>query len=586
MTSSENTLFINYDLNEQSTFPFLNTNPDLIAFHLIDYLDKDDIISLFLTCKKIFTILNQSFVWHKLFKKTFNESDTPYKMTIYKWPQLYRLRSRSKLLVWGHALRSRLGFQFNELNNSQFELKNGFRRVVKLIKISDKQLDNEIVADITSGGFSFQVLTSSGKLYCTGNSLGSWHGSLGVCEPGPRVRDPQFQPLVQTNSFMGNIYPVTISDPNSDNSKENNTRKHISVSSGRGHFISLDNEGSLWSWDSVGQKNQGIELKLYGLNNELLVNDADRKIVLIKAGWRSSSALISNLGTVVWNKRDNVRNDRRSDESANDLPHLDNHPTANVKCRIVSNTKNIGNDFEDDSVIVDYVVLDGFLVYITALGNLFRVNLDHLNDEINSSNYYLKSYHLMGFEKYIKEFDGNKFLKPKFIRLSGSYNKFSCITNSDLVLLGDSDSKFDSPPKIIDFLQHRGCISIEVGDYHYLALLQNGELYSWGCESSLNGCLGLGRVDDMVRNGARRDGIDIRVTEPTRVPTRGKVLAIAAGGHQSAAIVAFDSEDEDDDAEDIGVQQPTEGEQESSRHRPHRVPITRDLHMRVRLARR
>ncbi|GMF01819.1 unnamed protein product [[Candida] boidinii] len=455
MSSLENTLFINYDSNEQSSFPFLNKNPDLIAFHLIDYLDKDDIISLFLTCKKIFTILNQSFVWHKLFKKTFNESDTPYKMTIYKWPQLYRLRSRSKLLVWGHALRSRLGFQFNELNNTQYELKNGFRRVVKLIKISDKQLDNEIVADITSGGFSFQILTNSGKLFCTGSSLGSWHGSLGVCEPGPTARDPQFQPLVQSNGFMGNIYPVTISDPNDEASKENNTRKHISVSSGRGHFISLDNQGSLWSWDSVGQRDQGIELKLHGINNESLVNDTDRKIVVIKAGWRSSSALISNVGIVVWNKRDNVRINRRSDESDNDSSALDNHPTAKVKCRIVSNTKNIGCDFEDDSVIVDYVVLDGFLIYITALGSLFRVDLDHLNDEINPTNYYLKSYHLMGFENYIKEFDGNKFLKPKFVRLSGSYNKFSCITNSDLVLLGDSDSKFDTPPKIIDSLQHR-----------------------------------------------------------------------------------------------------------------------------------
>ncbi|OWB55113.1 hypothetical protein B5S28_g977 [[Candida] boidinii] len=582
MTSLENTLFINYNLNEQSSFPFLNKNPDLIAFHLIDYLDKDDIISLFLTCKKIFTILNQSFVWHKLFKKTFNESDTPYKMTIYKWPQLYRLRSRSKLLVWGHALRSRLGFQFNELNNTQYELKNGFRRVVKLIKISDKQLDNEIVADITSGGFSFQILTNSGKLFSTGSSLGSWHGSLGVCEPGPTARDPQFQPLVQSKGFMGNIYPVTISDPNDKASKENNTRKHISVSSGRGHFISLDNQGSLWSWDSVGQRDQGIELKLHGINNELLVNDTDRKIVVIKAGWRSSSALISNVGIAVWNKRDNVRNNRRSDESDNDSSALDNHPTAKVKCRIVLNTKNIGCDFEDDSVIVDYVVLDGFLVYITALGNLFRVDLDHLNDEINPTNYYLKSYHLMGFENYIKEFDGNKFLRPKFVRLSGSYNKFSCITNSDLVLLGDSDSKFDTRPKIIDSLQHRGCTSIEVGDYHYLALLQNGELYSWGCESSLNGCLGLGRVDDMVRNGARRDGIDIRVSEPTRVPTRGKVLAIAAGGHQSAAIVAF----EDEDDEETGVDEHTDSELESSRRPLHHVPITRDLHMRVRLARR
>lgn len=208
----------------------------------------------------------------------------------------------------------------------------------------------------------------------------------------------------------------------------------------------------------------------------------------------------------------------------------------------------------DYLIIHDYVLLDGFLIYITTLGNLFRVDLDSLNETRDYDNSLLHSYPLMGFRDYIKSNNTDKHLVPKFIKLSGCYNNFACINNNGLVLLGDSDSKYDTEPKIIDSLQRKGCISVEIGDHHFLALFQNGELYSWGSELNANGCLGLGKIDDMTRNGAVAQGMDIHVDQPTKVPIKGKVLSIAAGGHQSAAIVAFDDEDEEETYEQTRVE--------------------------------
>lgn len=245
MSSLESTLFINDNLNEQTRFPFLNTNPDLIAFHLTDYLDKKFIISLFLTCKKLYIILDQSFVWHKLFKKTFSDTDTSHKITVYKWPQPYRQGRRAKVMACGDGHGSRLGFQLDELDSSQYELSYNSKRLIKFVKVFDKQLDTKTISDVTCGKFSLQILTYSGQLFCTGNHFNSWHGSLGVHKPGPLNKDKKLPSLDRKDDFTGNIYPVILSEPYDYGSRLPINRKHISVSSGRAHFISLDNYGTL-----------------------------------------------------------------------------------------------------------------------------------------------------------------------------------------------------------------------------------------------------------------------------------------------------------------------------------------------------
>lgn len=58
------------------------------------------------------------------------------------------------------------------------------------------------------------------------------------------------------------------------------------------------------------------------------------------------------------------------------------------------------------------------------------------------------------------------------------------------MLVGDTDTKPDSRPKVIPQLQNKSIISVVIGDYHNAALTANGKLFTWGAYS--NGALGLG----------------------------------------------------------------------------------------------
>lgn len=62
--------------------------------------------------------------------------------------------------------------------------------------------------------------------------------------------------------------------------------------------------------------------------------------------------------------------------------------------------------------------------------------------------------------------------------------------SSSIVLVGDTDTKPDSRPKVIPQLQNKSIISVVIGDYHNAALTANGKLLTWGAYS--NGALGLG----------------------------------------------------------------------------------------------
>jgi len=62
--------------------------------------------------------------------------------------------------------------------------------------------------------------------------------------------------------------------------------------------------------------------------------------------------------------------------------------------------------------------------------------------------------------------------------------------SSSVVLIGDTESKPETEPNVIQELQNKSVISVVIGDYHNAALTANGKLLTWGAYS--NGALGLG----------------------------------------------------------------------------------------------
>lgn len=123
--------------------------------------------------------------------------------------------------------------------------------------------------------------------------------------------------------------------------------------------------------------------------------------------------------------------------------------------------------------------------------------------------------------------------------------------------MGNTTTDARSQPKVIPELQNKGVISVEIGDYHNIALTSKGKVLTWGAYSA--GALGLGDPTTLppgtpgaFRSEERRlSAIDRGRGEPpaVEVPTEVRFdhrrkqskerfcFAIAAAGWHTGALV-------------------------------------------------
>ncbi|ODV97018.1 hypothetical protein PACTADRAFT_38733 [Pachysolen tannophilus NRRL Y-2460] len=571
----------------ENRIQFLDLGADIIVSNLVPNLSPKDIRALSLTCHRLNSLTQESsIVWHELFKKTFGANPTPFTLSEYKWPDLFKMRKSAKLMTWGKA-EGRLGYSVRDIPTENVARKFFNTAVVKPTVV--KNFKEIILADVTAGGFSFQVLSSEGNLYSTGVN---WHGGLRT-GPGPDVDDffpqdlilraqhdadntsQQLPPLPRDNLIHilpignfrrgGRIFPPMPTNriqpepgpepepepepepapepapearhlaptPTRAGASENvslkdgfirkmeipTKNKIVSISSGRAHFIALDDTGSIWTWDNPRQHNIGIKLKFMDpQTNVNLINE--RNIVTkIVAGWNISCCYILNVGIVIWFKRDSLKNNEPRDTAVN------------AHFKIVKDT----GDLYGASKVIDFMAGESFIVFITAEGKLYK--MDCSNPELLDTE---RPYPLNKFNQYLAKHSQVMSFPAKFKRLSGTFKTFAAFSDEDHVLIGHKDS--NDNVTVIKELQHKHCISVAVGDYHFLALLRNGDLLSWGLESQFCGCLGLGDSENIVSkyHGEVNGRSGVRVNVPSKVDVNGgEVLAIAAAGWQSCAIVSF-----------------------------------------------
>ncbi|GME83638.1 unnamed protein product [Ambrosiozyma monospora] len=290
------------------------------------------------------------------------------------------------------------------------------------------------------------------------------------------------------------------------------------MSSGRTHFIALSgNRQDVWTWDERRQFQKGVKLNLVNPDTHASLIDTEHTVSKVRAGWGLSSCLINGVGIVVWNSREGVPNEHQTSVFG----------PADASVTVIEDTK--------QNKVADYIVLEGYILYITYHGELMKVKLN--NNDLGKVASIPNSGRLEKFHKYV-ESHSDTLSSPSFVRISGNFNKFAVMTNDDQVLLGNSH---DFLPVVHPELQHNSIISMAVGDYHYLALNKKGEVYTWGRESDINGCLGnLGSLKEILDSGVGvMDGRSLVVEHPTKIklPHDGVALAIAAGGWHSASLV-------------------------------------------------
>lgn len=581
--------------------------PDIVESTL-PYLEPSDIKNLSYTNHYYHNLLdyeNSMTLWNDLFLKAFvprytsaepfqsensleyNTCDQIIMMNAFPdmdWHERFRKREcNASLYTWGCLKHARLGYtvssnQFleNERLNGSARLKIGVNTPTKVPwyeggNIGSWSVDDKAISQIACGGFAFQILTKSGKLFNTGSSFSGGHRGPSTL-PGELDYNPfrEFtRALERSYTIMNNNGPTPInitgtfprrasyssgyntnfmlpsSGPHDDiyeqlqklenvfnqsipgndhvrrlltidTFKLNNlidenghpikvdissdmldTNRFIAVTSGRSHILALDDKNRLYSWDNP-ESEAGVRIDF-----EYLHDERERPILKIDSGWDFNCVYIYSVGLVIWKTRDALKR---------------NDSFARAHFEVIPGTAELNGDRK----IIDFSCTQAMKVYfITKKGS-------HLYEYSNG---------------FIKEIDlpiSGKLSKliACFASLVVFDNHKNCycidVKNGELKLNSFRRLELDDPSETIT--------SVASGDYHTLALTQEGNIYTWGIESQSCGCLGLG-PSILDGNEGRQSWLgtmrNIAINKPKKVnlPDDCICVAVTAGGWQSGAII-------------------------------------------------
>ena len=592
------------DSNPGSSLP-----PDIIQ-HTLPFLSQEDIKNLSQTNKYYHKLLNftsSETLWHELFRKKYGTLFTnaeplyskitdEYNTCVEKimvdcyptasWESLYRLRSGNcRLYTWGSIRHGRLGYTSSSNSAVTDDMVNGHLRFPTGVNTpvcvpwysAEETSEDKSIVQISGGGFSFQILTGSGKIFSTGSTFTGGNNGPGLRDGDqdynpftevirrmerpiqqgapfdtgrttidyhttsnlppiltvpltyPQGRNPLLVPhrVVPTSRPHENVYssldamekqmdehipgnkyvrrmftrdclPIYTDNPESleINQEKLNGTKFIAIASGRSHFIALSEDNTIYSWDN-NQSLFGVKLSF-----DNLPPTSSNPILKIACGWDFSCAYIYDLGLVLWDRRH---------------PLKQGDTTAEADYEVIPGTGSLSGDER----IVDFTCTMGKTVYY-----------------INSSGTTLFKY------KNREVFTIEIPIHEKISKLISNYNSLLVFTTERCYsfLLKDGEMQPSSLVELhLDDPDDR-IAAVSGGDYHTVALTKKGQLYSWGTESQLSGCLGLGKPDYVVNEAhwGEWDGPrNIKVLKPTKIQLNFPYccVSVAAGGWQSGALI-------------------------------------------------
>lgn len=467
---------------------------DILIYNVCTLLAIKDMRSLAETCHFFYHMLSTNAAYHLMYVKRFG-SYGPFSAESHNWKELYTLHS-SRLLslyTWGSGGNGRLGYLVKDKPSNVRSLRTlGISRPCKT-----ENFDGSIIQSITAGGYSFQIL-SDGQIFCTGTSTShiahqSPPGPLekdSLASPDPKLMSPQLVPSCKRESK----FVLKLTTPHN--------KEIVSISSGRQHFVALDDDGRLLTWDT------GMEC--WDIGVYLTFPFAFGRISRISAGWNSTACYFVNIGLVVVHSRENSIFSGQSED----------WPTAEAIFSIVPNLQSV----------IDFVALENCIVFIDRSGSLKRY--DFPDEGASCGN--IES--LQSFDEWLIQRSMKVNSNVSFTKIVGCFKTFVVFTDDGLILIGKKQQHLFSM-EVPRKLQNESIIDIVVGDYHYLAITKNGDLLSWGLELQSNGCLGLGSETDT--GVMQEEGTSLRVVDPTVVSkqnTNGQWLRIAAAGWHSCAV--------------------------------------------------
>jgi len=310
-------------------------------------------------------------------------------------------------------------------------------------------------------GWCYSVLTLSGKLIINGSLDGT--------------RDP---PTMRTVQF-----PVP-------------DVKVYQHANGRKHIILLTERGEVWAitttFSEIPLQVALPDVKLGYPGHKQRQPGTVSKVV---AGWNASGVLVEGHGiTLLFSQS------RRFDLMG--VPFLSGLDVV-----------------EDSDSVVDFAIGEHFLMAATASGKVFAANLADIE-----RNEPIAPMQMLNFEAPAGRRPIN--------RVVGWFRKFALFNDDGLVHIVDAFQDLQASrqhleaaggprglshnlnemrtgattPTMVAGLEAYTIVDVAFGDWHYLALTDTGKVLSWGTESRMCGCLGLGRSDVAKEKGLRLVG--------------------------------------------------------------------------------
>ncbi|KAF2260137.1 RCC1/BLIP-II [Lojkania enalia] len=438
------------------------------------YLSAKDFLAFCSTC----TALHQQSIrldpayWNHAVRSTFRVPNRPIvQHDGARWQKLYRrLFTQSRVFTWGSNTYNRLGHSFQRQDVDRTRAGMARRRFMMKAHCSfptemDNTRDLGVIADMQCGGWSTTLLTSKGTLHTVGVLDGQQVLHYHRADLGPHCL--QFPAIYKNFSSQPTFQDTAI----------------LQFSAGRSHILGLSDSGRIWSWYEVLKPALNVKF----LNIE--IEDRVRKVV---AGWSCSSAYIHGIGIVLW---DPVRRERTEDETDTMLVM----ETVEVPMTSYRRVKGAARKSEEQVVlgkdigaVVNWIVLEHFIVFVTDIGKVFCCKLGGRN-RVDG----------------ILELDGLRNESGTPSDVQGSFRRFAIFKNGEVIISDQEyleacwNAKTHNLDQVgleglkrIPSLQHNDVIAVAFGDYHFLALHSNGKITSYGTEMQACGALGLGGDGD------------------------------------------------------------------------------------------
>ena len=580
----------------------LDLPSDILVAEIPKYLLPEDTVKFSTLNKALYAVYYKSPLTTALFKIFYNKKFTNNSQDLElidnvdrNWVELFQTRVslKQRVYTWGSNEFGRLGYLINQLPHPE-QLTNVDRMSHAGVHTPTNlsNFNGHIITDVIANGFSFIVLTNSGDLFYTGSlwrrthyacpapyESRDYHKPLSAFNGGEYVAPRQplrarvggimlpFRRTSRDEGQMGHAgiggrrrlatHPnlrlppeqqpplpegVESSDPPEPPKKLNiedsnfitkfkklGSAPIVSFSAGRQHILALDMDGHLFTWDTGTDETVGVQLEFPGLDM--------RGIGKICAGWDLSGCYVPAIGLIICYGREALTKDNFE------------LGISNAQYFIVPDTAHC---------IDDFALGEGFALFIKN-GKLYE--LSDINPRrlaalaasklpIPYDEIYMNVQQREELNDWLARYNAKTDRQVLFVKVSSCYKSFVVFTDADQVLMGsgqpiDGENRgVYADPIVVPELQGRNIKSVEIGDYHFIALTKDGEVLSWGTESRECGCLGIGSALQYIEHNdsiAVEDlgaGRGIKLNKPAKVvsPGKGRWVSITAKGWHSGGI--------------------------------------------------